>query len=162
MALSRTRHLLATIAMGESRFLYGLDRTPDDRLAWSPGGAAKSPVELAAKLSDFLDFSSHLIKYRAVPDESRLEKHGPPTDREGAKAVVKEGFDKVRSVIQDLTESDLGLPVTTPWGQVIPQGALLWWINSIVLYYQGQLNYCQLAYGDEDPNIPPDWGQEAF
>jgi hypothetical protein len=28
---------------------------------------------------------------------------------------------------------------------------------SVMGYLQGQLNYCQMAYGDEDPNIPPSW-----
>jgi len=34
------------ITMSRSRFVYGLDRVPDDRLNWSPGGEARTPLAL--------------------------------------------------------------------------------------------------------------------
>jgi hypothetical protein len=35
----------------------------------------------------------------------------------------------------------------------------IWWVNGMIVYHQGQLNYLQLAYGDENANIPPEWGR---
>ena len=52
--------------MGRSRFLYGLERTPDDRLNWSPGGAARSPLQQADRAAQFLTFVSYWLKNRAM------------------------------------------------------------------------------------------------
>jgi len=159
MINSRVQQLLTTITMGEVRFLYGLDQMPDDRLTWSPGGAAKTPLQLAGKLAEFLAFVSHIVGHRELPTEEDLTQE--PTTREEAKLMVANAFVRLYAVVNALTEADLARKVSTPWGQIIPQGALLWWVNGIVLYHQGQLNYCQLCYGDTDPNLPPEWGAET-
>jgi hypothetical protein len=39
-------------------------------------------------------------------------------------------------------------------------GELLLGSIGVIGYFQVQLNYLQLAYGDTDPNMPPNWGRE--
>jgi hypothetical protein len=57
MALASLQPLLKGMAMGERRFLYGLEKTPDDRLKWSPGGEGKTPLDVAGRVAGFLGFS---------------------------------------------------------------------------------------------------------
>jgi hypothetical protein len=142
--------------MARSRFLYGLDQTPDDRLNWSPGGSAKSPLGLADRITGFLQFISQLIETGEMPDRSAPQP-APSESREEAKARVAAGFDRALAVLEGLTEADLQKLVPVPWGARIPVLGVLGFFPTATGYFQGQLNYCQLAYGDEDPNIPPDW-----
>jgi hypothetical protein len=158
MAIPQVQEVLKIISMGRNRFLYGLERVPDDRLNWSPGGAASTPLQLAGKTAVFLSFVSHVLQTRTPPnfDAPRPE---PPNTREEANAVVNAAFTQLRKVVSEFTEGDLRQTAPAPWGDT-PIGALLLWISGLILYHQGQLNYLQLTYGDEDPNIPPNWGRE--
>ena len=150
---------LKGLAMGRNRFLYGLHVTPDDRLTWSPGGNAYTPLQLAGRLEGFLGFIGHLVKTGAMP-ETRGELPVPPASREEAKARLGAAFDRLRAAALELSEADLARMVPTPWGEPIPARAMLTGANQVVSYFQGQLNYLQLIYGDTNANIPPNWGRE--
>jgi hypothetical protein len=158
MAIPQVQEVLKIISMGRSRFLYGLERVPDDRLNWSPGGAAGTPLQLAGKTAVFLSFVSHVLESRTSPD-FEAPRPEPPNTREEANAVVNAAFTQLRKVVSEFTEADLRQTAPAPWGDT-PIGALLFWISGLILYHQGQLNYLQLAYGDADPNVPPNWGRE--
>jgi len=73
---------------------------------------------------------------------------------------VAAAFHRLATLIDGMREGDLARPLPTPWGTQIPALEMLWFVNSITGYWQGQLNYIQTAYGDTDPNTPPGWGQE--
>jgi DinB superfamily len=159
MAVNQLQPLLKSMGMARNRFVYGLDRTPDDRLGWSPGGEAKTPLAVAGRLAAFLGFFSHLLETGSMPERPS----GPmpvPESRAAAKSAVEAAFRRLEAQIQGLSEGDLARPMPTPWGTSIPALEMLWFVNSITGYWQGQLNYIQTAYGDTDPNMPPDWGQE--
>lgn len=156
MSVSQVQAVLKGLAMGERRFVYGLERVPDDRLNWSPGGAAKTPLQLAGKTADFLGYFSTLLETRKHPDVAGGWPP-PPQTRAEANAKLEAAFARLRAVVAPLSEGDLSQMVPAPWGEVT-LGEALTWINGVLLYHQGQLNYVQMAYGDEDPNIPPEWG----
>ena len=159
MAIPEVTPAIQGLKMAESRFLYGLDRTADDRLDWSPGGAAKTPLQLAGKLEGFLGFLTYMLQNHAMP-ERRGELPPTPATREEAKQRVAAGFARINDVLQGLQPADLDQPVPAPWGESSVR-QLVGGLGGVVAYHQGQLNYCQLAYGDEDPNIPPNWGREG-
>ena len=160
MAHERLESFHKTLAMGRNRFLYGLDVTPDDRLAWSPGGNAYTPLQLAGRLAGFLGFITHLVQEGAMP-ENRGELPPPPGSREEAKERLGAAFDRLAGVAENLSAEELARPVPTPWGEPIAAGGMLKGANQVVSYFQGQLNYLQLIYGDTNANIPPDWGKET-
>jgi hypothetical protein len=157
MAISQLQPLMKLVGMSRVRFLYGLDQVPDDRLKWSPGGAALAPLALAGKTAGFLGAVTHMVRNRAMPERPGSPP-APPPGREEAKAAVDAAFGQLRAAIDALTEADLQQPVTMPWGETISLAEMLWSVGSVIGYHQGQLNYLQLAYGDTDPNMPPDWG----
>jgi hypothetical protein len=156
MAVTQLEPIVKYVAMAKERFVYGLDKVPDDRLNWSPGGAAKSPLGLADKVSGFLFFISQMIGTGAMPDRNAPQPAASAT-REEAKARVEQAFDKLHSVLSGLTESDLSRTFPAPWGEQVSVLEMAAHLPSVGGYFQGQLNYAQLAYGDEDPNMPPSW-----
>jgi len=159
MAIATVQPLLKTLQMAERRFLYGLDQTPDDRLKWSPGGEGKTPLDVAGRVSGFLGFMTHMLQKQTMPERPS----GPapsPASREEAKTAVAAAYQQMRSQIEGLSEADLAQPIPTPWGSSVPAIEILWWINGIAGYWQGQLNYIQTTYGDMEPNMPPGWGHE--
>lgn len=160
MANPLVQSALRSLDMGRSRFLYGLEKTPDDRLNWSPGGSARSPLQQADRTAQFLTFVSYWLKHRAMP-EQRPAPPPPSQSREEASRRVAAGFDQLSSTIASLTEEELAKPITMPWREEMALGDAVGSVPGVVGYLQGQLNYIQLAYGDEDPNIPPEWGSEG-
>jgi hypothetical protein len=160
MANPQVQNVLKGVAMGQSRFIYGLSRVPDDRLNWSPGGAAKTPLQLAGKTAAFIGFFTTLLETRQRP----AVEGGwppPPQSREEATAKLEEAFGGVRRAIAGLSEADLAQIVPTPMGEA-PIREVIAWLGGVIAYHQGQLNYLQMAYGDEDPNMPPNWGKEEL
>src|SRR5687768_8393235 len=105
MPIPQVQYLMKTLAMSRSRFLYGLDRTADDRLNWSPGGAAATPLQLAGKAALFAGAMAHILQNRSMPDRQG-GMPPPPASREEAKAAVDAAYERLRSVIAGLTEGD--------------------------------------------------------
>jgi hypothetical protein len=168
MPESQVQGVLKSIAMGRNRFLYGLDQIPDDRLNWSPGGEAPSPLKLAGKTAVLLGAIAHVLQHRTWPERLSFSS-GPPADREAAKAALEEAFASLRQVIVNLSEADLAAPFSLEWGRA-PDGAVLDLqvremaaaATSVIGYHQGQLNLLQLIWGDTSANIPPNWGKEEI
>jgi hypothetical protein len=158
MADPQITSFLKGLAMARNRFLYGLDKVPDDRLNWTPGGSAKSALQLAGRLTGFMSMFAGAIK---TGEFARPTGEAPPAPetRDAAKAAVEGAFARVREGVSGLSGADLERDLTAPWGPMKLRD-LLGGVQSVGGYAQGQLNYLQLCYGDEDPNMPPNWGQE--
>lgn len=159
MANNQLQPLLKAMGMGRNRFLHGLDKTPDDRINWSPSPDAKTPLGVAGRLSAFLEFFSHLLETGAMP-ERPSSPPPPPANREAAKGAVEAAFRRLGALIERMSEGDLARQVPTPFGTMISAREALGWVPGVISYWQGQLNYIQTIYGDLDPNMPPDWGHE--
>lgn len=156
MVAATTEDLVTSLEMARSRFLYGLDKTDPERLNWSPGGAAKTPLELAGKIAVYLGFLNIILTGAPMP-ERRGELPPAPESLEAAKSVVDGAFGALIDGVAGLTEADLERTFIPPWRKETTVREFLWGVPSVVAYHIGQLNYVQMAYGDTDPNIPPDW-----
>ena len=135
------------------RFVYGLSKVPDDRLAWSPGGSATTPLIIAGRLAGTLNYLAQLVR----GSEPQRTAPAIPDTREAAAGAVEQGFAALLAALGSIGEADLGREVPTPWGTRI---TVAQWLNmgqQVTGYYQGQLNMIQLCYGDEDPTRPPEW-----
>jgi DinB family protein len=168
MPESQVQGVLKSIAMGRNRFLYGLDQVPDDRLHWSPGGEAPSPLQLAEKTAVFLQAFAHVLQHGTWPQGLSFSS-GPPADREAAKAALEGAFASLRQVIVNLSEADLAAPITLEWGRApdgvvleLPLREMVAATPSVIGYHQGQLNLLQVIWGDTRANIPPNWGKEEI
>jgi len=159
MATQDLAPLKKTLRMARSRFLYGLEKTPDDRLHWSPAEGVATPLALAGKVVTFLRFSQYLIQHGGPPEGARpdLPEYA---DRQEAQTAVGAAFDRALAFVDGLTDEDLGRTLTPPWRTPASGAEFVQFLPVLVGYFQGQLNLLQACYGDADPNIPPGWGTE--
>jgi hypothetical protein len=160
MALAQVQGIIRGLEMGRDRFVFGLEKTPDDRLAWSPGEGARTPLELAGTVAGFAGFMLHVCREAEMP-ERPAQPPPAPASREEAQAAVTGALNNVIAYVSGMTEADLAKLVPVPWGQKIPAGEFAGMFGTVLGYFQGQLNYLQVCYGDKDPNIPPSWFPQA-
>ncbi len=142
--------------MSRSRFLFGLDRTPDDRLTWAPADGVRTPLQTADGVALTLSYISQMLTGAARPG-ARPDAPPPSANREEAKARLASGFDRVHTALSGLSAADLSRTIIPPWRRETPLADMIAFLPGVIGYYQGQLNYIQLCYGDNDPNIPADW-----
>ncbi len=157
MPIPQAQLILKDLVLAQHRFLYGLDRTPDERLDWSPGEARKSPLQVAGTLAQFLNFIAHTLASQEMPSWD-VDSLPSPVTRDAAKEAVATACAALRRAVEGLEPADLTRKPPPPWSEETLE-EVLWQINGTILYHQGQLNYLQLCYGDRDPNIPPNWGE---
>lgn len=150
MPIPQAHVVLKGLASGQRRFLYGLDKTPDERLNWSPGEADKTPLQVAGSLAGFLTFIAHTLAHRETPQWEG----GAPATRNSAKEAIDRACAALRRAVEGLEPADLAAKPPAPWSEDTVE-EILWVIHGTILYHQGQLNYIQLCYGDRDVNIPP-------
>jgi hypothetical protein len=156
MLTAEVNHLRHAVGMLRTRLVYGLEKVPDERLDWSPGAAAHTPLQIAARTAAAAGFLAHILRGGDI--SVRPEPPPPPQTRDEALQAVEGACRRLGDVLAGLTEADLERRITPPWGTEITVRQMLWWAPAALGYVQGQLNYLQLAYGDTDPNIPPGWG----
>lgn len=161
MPVQQVEDLLAALRMGSERFLYGLEQVPDDRLAWAPVTHGKTPLKVAARLARHLRMIAHGLRERGLPADRSVFDAATPEDREAARAGVDEALRELVAALSALTEADLEQEMQAPWGARMPIRRYLPFVMTALAYFQGQLNYVQLAYGDENPNIPPRWREPS-
>jgi hypothetical protein len=157
MAATQVEDLINALRMAGERFLYGLSLVPEDRLAWAPAEGAKTPLQVAARMAGHVRFVTHLIRERSLPPDRSVFYAAPPTTREEARATVDEALQGMLAALSALEEADVEKPMQAPWGETLPIRRYLPFSLNSIAYFQGQLNYVQIAYGDTDPNIPPHW-----
>ncbi len=156
MTQSIAADLVFAVERAAERFLHGLRQVPDDRLDWKPTETAKTPLQIAARMSGHVRFVARAIADRTVPDRAQFYAD-PPTTRDEAEAAVLAAAGTLVYVLERLSPEDLEQPMQAPWGETLPVRRYLPMSLNSLSYFQGQLNYAQLAYGDADPNIPPRW-----
>lgn len=151
---------LAAVELAEARFVYGLQKTLDDQLAVPVGEKGSSPLKIAGRLAGFTSFIAFAIANKSFPPRDGAVPE-PPATREAAIAAVEQGYAALKEAVAGLQEADFEAEIPAPWGSKF--GVLQWlnMTNGVLGYWQGQLNLAQLAYGDEDPNIPPSWTAPA-
>ena len=102
MPIPQVQPLIRLIEMSRSRFLYGLQQTPDDRLTWAPGETAGTPLQIAGRLARMMQTIAYLIEHHAFPERPATPPP-PPPDRETARAEVTAAFELSR-VFGDTSE----------------------------------------------------------
>lgn len=161
MAASQVEDLMNALSMAGERFLYGLGKVPDDRLTWAPAEGAKTPLQVVARMSGHVRFITHAIRERSLPPDRSVFYTTPPTNRDEARAAVEGALQGILATLSTLEEADLEASMQAPWGETMPIRRYLPFSLNSISYFQGQLNYVQIAYGDTDPNIPPHWRERG-
>src|SRR5947208_3063945 len=71
MANPLLNDLVANLEMARDRFVHGLDKVPDDRLEWTPGGASRNALALAGREAGFVGSVAQALRARAMPARPR-------------------------------------------------------------------------------------------
>jgi hypothetical protein len=159
--LPQLEPLSRALTFAQERFVYGLQQVPADRLDWNVGGSANSPLKIAGKAAGMLGFIAAAVQARSMPERPSGGFPAPPETAEAAIQAVNGSYQALQSAIASLTEEDLPKKLRAPWGQELALSDWIAFTNQVAGYWQGQLNLTQLAYGDEKPNIPPQFGGDA-
>src|SRR5687768_1103374 len=114
-------YLMTLLEMGRQRFLHGLDCVPDDRLNYSPGGSAHSPLELAGRLAAFIEHRARVLG--SAPGEQVPRSAPAVTEtREAAHTEINAAFGSLCRSVEGLSDADLERSLTMPWGAEMPLG----------------------------------------
>src|SRR5687767_5074645 len=98
--------LITLVERHRSRFLYGLGKTPDDRLNWTSGEAGTTPLQIAAKVVEGFGFVTHQLKTGEFPDPKDFQPE-PFTTREAAYESLARAYDGFLDFLRGLKEEDL-------------------------------------------------------
>lgn len=146
---------LQALYLSRTRLIYGLTVVPEERHNWTPCGSAPTPVQLTGKVVRFLEFVAAYLREGAMP-QGGGDVEGP-SDMEEGRQQVEAALDRLKATLEALDEADLDRALPAPWGEPMTIRVWLFLIIQSLGYFQGQLNTIQLAYGDEEPNVPPEW-----
>src|SRR4051794_39441298 len=116
MANPLLKDLVTNLEMARDRFVYGLDKVPDDRLQWTAGGASRNALALAGRQAGFLGFVAQAIRGGAMPERPAGGFPPPPDNREVAKAAVQGAFGALIEAVRGLSDEDLKKELAAPWG----------------------------------------------
>lgn len=140
----------------KSLFLRSLEKTPDDKLGWSPSETARTPLQLIAHSSYSLGFILTMLQgtpYSAPTmeqaDREFMEMDSGVTTRDQAIELFTEKSDEVISYLKSLDGDDLAQMIDLPFG--MGQAPLSYMVGIPAIHtrtHLAQLEYVQTIYGD--------------
>lgn len=139
-----------------------LEALPPERLAWSPGGAARSALAQAEELAKSADFLLPYLSGVALEEaethaeikEDPGEKRDPEPSERLSRLLqgAQESTARFCAAVDALPESSLEEEVSLPFGEGVQflrsDICLLHYWN--LVYHLGQINYIQLMGGDRE------------
>ena len=153
--IAQLKGIDSALGFAHRRFTHGFAQVPEERLNWSPGGSAHTPLAIAGRVVRFIGFIGAALGARAMPTPPAGGFAAGPDTRAAALEAIDGAFERLHAALGSLTEADLALTLRAPWGQDMTLAEWAAFVNQVIGYLQGQMNLVQLAYGDEEPHIPP-------
>jgi hypothetical protein len=137
-------------------FLRALDKTPDDRLTWSPSPSSRTPLQLAAHSAYSLGFIKTMLESHpyATPtmeqaDAEFMEMDSGVETREQAVALLNQNAEALIAYLNSVQPSELDRMVMLPFGLgQAPLGNMLGVGSMHTRSHLAQLEYLQTIYGD--------------
>ncbi|MEI8282095.1 MAG: DinB family protein [Armatimonadota bacterium] len=133
-----------------------LANTQDDRVTWSPGGTARTALQIVTHSAFSLDFISTMLKGSPYPtptmaeaDAEFLEMERPYNTRELALGLLEKNYQKYVETLKGFDQSDFDTMIDMPFklGSV-PLGAILAVGALHTRTHTSQIEYLQTIYGD--------------
>lgn len=122
-------------------------RIPADRLDVSPGGRARSPLNLVQEVAALSEFYAEIAETRTLefgPDAmpKMAARMASLATIDEAEAACREGTERLLAAAATLTEDDLRIPLSFPWDPIpYSLGAMLYNHVWNLGYHEGQLSY---------------------
>ncbi|MCC6686790.1 MAG: DinB family protein [Fimbriimonadaceae bacterium] len=151
---------LAELEQADGRLRRAFEKTPDDRLLWSPGGTARTAISLVAHCAYSLGFIAELFHGKPYPaptteqaDAEHLARENAFSTRAEALALWDAKLAEHRQALTSLTEEQIASTVVLPFnlGQA-PLSMILNVGSRHTHDHMAQLDYLQTTWGDRSWN----------
>ena len=140
----------------KAQLIRALEKTPDDRINWSPSETARTPVHIVAHAECAIEFIHQMmmgkpfdIATTADADRYFLDAERPYTTREDALSLLESKSDAFVTWLESVTAEDLAVMAPMPFGMGAVPVSL--GITFPAMHTQGhtaQIDYIQTIYGD--------------
>lgn len=136
--------------------LRALEKTPDDRLAWSPSSTSRTPLQLVAHSAYSLGFIRDMLSGNPYPapttneaDAGFLEMDTGVETREAAIALLEEKAELLANYLTELGEEDMDRQVKLPFDLGFAPMHYILGVGAMhTRSHLAQLEYVQTIYGD--------------
>lgn len=150
----------STFQMSIDRIKRILNRTPDERLLWSPAPTARTPLAQVVHAATSIGHIHNMVMGNpyttATMEEADAEflvLEGKISTREEALALLDRNSIAYLDWLDRLAEDQLSKLVTTPFGMgEAPIGFMLMMITFHTNDHAAQMDYIQTCYGDRSWN----------
>lgn len=131
-------------------FVNDLGYIPAEKLGASPGGVARTPLDITVECAGINAMAAALLL-------GEVSNHGPEAHAqalaandtlEKASQLLLTSAERLADAVAHLDEAGLCDEVTVPWGQKMTKYEVAGFAASHMSYHEGQLNYIQALYGD--------------
>lgn len=147
---------MLTFKMSLDRVHRILEKTPDDRLLWSPAPSARTPLAQVAHIANSIHHihtamqgTRYATPTREEADAEFLAMEKTITTREAALDLLARNSQAYLEWLDSLTEDRLNDPVPLPFGMgEAPLGFMLMMIAWHTNDHSAQMDYIQTCYGD--------------
>jgi hypothetical protein len=143
--------LATTTEKAAKDLVIALLRLPEDKRNWSPGGDARTPLDLVAECALNTGYTADLIitrQWAAGTMDEYLEKKSEMVtgNWEALHTLLQENTQRVIAAIRTVPDGDLGDPISMPWFTQELSGVIAYpyWNMS---YHEGQINYVASILG---------------
>jgi len=127
-----------------------IDHVPADKLHWSPGGCAKTPMEIYLECGEGFIWGVKLLRGETIKWEDTKIPAADYGELSQAKELVAKLIQDYFDELDKLSEARLEETVT-PFGDMqIPMLRFIEMPTGHMVYHCGQLNYIQALLGDPE------------
>jgi hypothetical protein len=134
----------------KSDYLKDLDAFEVGQLGASPGGSARTPLDMTFEIAHVNRRLAKRIRGEQVePFKFEGWMKAPEGYEATAKEAVSSSFDEVIEAWQNVPENELMRTIPLPDGTTTNPLDLIWTVTYHTGYHDGQLNYLQSMGGDE-------------
>ncbi|HXH59997.1 MAG TPA: hypothetical protein VNI20_01420 [Fimbriimonadaceae bacterium] len=139
------------LAGAHGRYSKDIKHFTDEQFTASPGGKARSPLQITAEVGMINDVCAKLIKGEAVEgasEEGFAAAMAQYNTRDKAVGLLNSGTAALDSALANVSDADLQTEVSAPWGGTCTKQYLADACCMNVDYHDGQLNLVQCMNGD--------------
>jgi hypothetical protein len=133
-------------------YITDLSFVPKDKLGASPMGKARTALEFTAECAGFNKYVAKLVAGEIVEprtEEQVIEYRASLDTFEKVSEELKSSVTALTTALSNATGDHLHTSTTTPWGMEATIYRLASMASSHMIYHDGQLNYIQSLYGDD-------------
>jgi uncharacterized damage-inducible protein DinB len=134
-------------------FFKSVRKMPEDKQTWKPLDTGRSALEQARELATSPHFFlKHINPTHESPyaNEEELMAAGTDWDLDTCEQKCREVTATYNEFLKTMTPQQLTQMIPMPWGQEHSGAEIAGFHYWNIVYHQGQVNYIQTLYGDND------------